>query len=229
MVRLDAQQDIDIGQTLRAEITRFFPAPEHAAEVAVEADRQALFLSDAQHIQHQLAAIRAERRGDAAQVEPVKALQQRAQIDIRKIILRHGAVLSVIDDLARADSVSGFKVIGAQTVSRRFFRCGKNHRRAVNVVGTQPADGAFAQTVIRNDREERAVYAEVGERERDIGFAAAVACLKSGCHANLFVVWRRQTEHDFAHGDKLFAVFHVLEQGIVMNHKCTCLPDRQAV
>ena len=38
VIRLDAQQNIDVGEALRAEIASLFPAPQHAAEIAVEAD-----------------------------------------------------------------------------------------------------------------------------------------------------------------------------------------------
>ena len=219
VIRLDAQQDIDIGQALRAEIARLLPAPEHAAEIAVKADRQPLFLGDAQHIQHQLAAIRAERRGDAAQVQPVKALQQRAQIDVRKIVFGHGAVLAVVNDLAGADAVARLQVIRAQTVGRRFLRRGQDHRGAVHVVGAQPAHGALAEAVAWHDGEERAVHAEVGQREGDVGLAAAIAGLKPGGHADFFVVRRRQAKHDFAHRDEFPAVFHVLQKRIIVDHR----------
>ena len=214
MIRLDAQQDIDIRQAPGAEVARLLPRPQLAAEVAVEADRQPLFLRHAQHVHDELAAIRPQRRGDAAQVQPVKALQQRAKVVVREVILRQGAVLAVIDDLARADAVARLQIVRAQPVGGRLLRGGEDHRRAVDVVGAQHTHRALAEAVVGHDRKERAVHAEIGQRQRDVGLAAAIAGFKARSHADLLVVGRRQTEHDLAHRDELLSLGFPHEQRI---------------
>ena len=161
VVGLDAQQHVHIRQALGAEVTGLVPGPEGGAEVAVEADGQALFLGLLEHINDEAAAVGGQSRGNAAQVQPVEALQQLVQIDLREIVLGDGAVLAVIDDLGGADAVAGLEVVCTQTVGGRLIRLGEDHGGAVDVVGAQPAHGAFAEAVVRHDAEKGAVHAEV--------------------------------------------------------------------
>ena len=218
VVRLNAQQDIDVGQALGAEITGFLPAPQGAAEVAVEADGQTLPLGDFEHIEDQAAAVGSQSRGDAAQVQPVETVQQAVQIHLREIVLGDDAVLAVIDDFGGADAVAGLQIIGTQTVGRGLVRLGQDHRGAVDVVGAQPAHRAFAKAVVRHDAEEGAVHTKVGQCEGDVGLAAAVACLKARCHSDLFVVRRGQTEHDLTTGDEFLPGVLVAKDRVEMFH-----------
>ena len=151
-------------------------------------------------------------------MQPVKAVEQLVQIDLRQVVLGQGAVHTVINDLAGADAVAGLQIVGAQTVAGGLLFGGEDHRRAVYVVAAQPAHSAFAQRVVGHDAEEGGIHAEVRQRQRDVGLAAAVAGFKAGCHADLFVVRRGQTEHDLAAGDKFLAVGLAAEDGIVVFH-----------
>ena len=218
VVRLNAQQHIHIGQALGAEVAGFLPAPQGRAEVAVEADGQALLLGLLAHIDDETAAVGSQRRGNAAQVQPVEALQQLVQIDLGEIVLGDGAVLAVIDDLGGADAVAGLEVVCTQTVGGRLIRLGEDHGGAVDVVGAQPAHGALAEAVVRHDAEEGAVHAEVCQCEGDVGLAAAVAGLKVGGHAELFVVRRGQAQHDLAAGDEFRSGRLVAQNGVEMFH-----------
>ena len=87
VIGLDAQQHIHIGQALGAEIPGFLPGPEAAAEVAVKADGQALFLGHLEQVHDQGAAVGGQSRGNAAQVKPVVPIQQGVQIHPGEIIL----------------------------------------------------------------------------------------------------------------------------------------------
>ena len=127
-------------------------------------------------------------------------------------------MLAVIDDLGGADAVAGLEVVCTQTVGRSLIRLGEDHGGAVDVVGAQPAHGAFAEAVVRHDAEEGAVHAEVCQREGDVGLAAAVAGLKVGGHAELFVVRRGQAQHDFAAGDEFRSGRLVAQNGVEMFH-----------
>ena len=218
MVGLDAQQHVHIGQALGAEVAGLVPGPEGGAEVAVEADGQALLLGNLEHINDEAAAVGGQSRGDAAQVQPVEALQQLVQIDLREIVLGDGAVLAVIDDLGGADAVAGLEVVSTQTVGGGLIRLGEDHGGAVDVVGAQPAHGALAEAVVRHDAEEGAVHAEVCQRKGDVGLTAAVAGFKIRRHAELFVVRRGQTQHDLAAGDKLLSGGLVAQNGVEMFH-----------
>ena len=218
VVGLDAQQHVHIGQALGAEVAGLVPGPEGGAEVAVEADGQALLLGLLEHIDDEAAAVGGQSRGNAAQVQPVEALQQLVQIDLGEIVLGDGAVLAVIDDLGGADAVAGLEVVCTQTVGGRLVRLGEDHGGAVDVVGAQPAHGAFAEAVVRHDAEEGAVHAEVCQREGDVGLAAAVAGLKVGGHAELFVVRRGQAQHDLAAGDEFRSGRLVAQNGVEMFH-----------
>ena len=171
VVGLNAQQNVNIRQALGAEIAGFLPAPQGRAEVAIKADGQALLLGLLEHIDDEAAAVGSQSRGNAAQVQPVEALQQLVQIDLREIVLGDGAVLAVIDDLGGADAVAGLEVVCTQTVGGRLIRLGEDHGGAVDVVGAQPAHGAFAEAVVRHDAEEGAVHAEVCQCEGDVGLA----------------------------------------------------------
>ena len=218
VVGLDAQQHVHIGQALGAEVAGLVPGPEGGAEVAVEADGQALLLGFLEHIDDEAAAVGGQSRGNAAQVQPVEALQQLVQIDLREIVLGDGAVLAVIDDLGGADAVAGLEVVCTQTVGGRLIRLGEDHGGAVDVVGAQPAHGALAEAVVRHDAEEGAVHAEVCQRKGDVGLAAAVAGLKVGGHAELFVVRRGQAQHDLAAGDEFRSGRLVAQNGVEMFH-----------
>ena len=165
VVGLDAQQHVDVGQALGAEVAGLLPAPQAAAEVAVKADGQALAFGHLEHIHHQGAAVGGQRRGDAAQMQPVEAVQQRVQVDAGEVVLGDGAVLAVVGDLGGADAVAGLEVIGAQTVGGHVLLGGQDHGGAVHVVGAQHAHRALAQAVVGHHAEEGAVHAEVGQLE----------------------------------------------------------------
>ena len=196
VVGLNAQQHIHVGQALGTEVPCLLPSPQGGAEVAVKAHGQALLLGNLQHIKDQAAAVGCQCRGNAAEVQPVVALQQSVQIHLRKIVLGNGAMLAVVDDLGSADAVAGLQIISTQTVRRGLVRLGQDHGGAVHIVGAQPAHSALAQTVVGYYAEEGAVHAKVCQCQRNVGLAAAIAGLKSGCHADLFVV-RRGHIQDF--------------------------------
>ena len=115
VVRLDAQQHIHIGQALGAEVAGFLPAPQGGTEVAVEADGQALLLGGLEHVDDEAAAVGGQSLGDAAQVQPVEAIQQSVQFDLREVILGDGAVLTVVDDLGSADAVDQLSKVNSRT------------------------------------------------------------------------------------------------------------------
>ena len=60
----------------------------------------------------------------------------------------------------------------------------------------QHADGTFSQAVIGHNAEKCAVHAKICQRQRNIGLAAAIACLKIGRHTDFFIIRRCQTQHD---------------------------------
>jgi len=226
VVGLNTQQHIHIGQALGTEVPCFLPSPQGRAEVAVKAHGQALLLGNLQHIKNQAAAVGRQRRGNATEVQPVVALQQGVQIHLRKIVLGNGAVFAVVDDLGSADAVAGLQIISTQTIRGGLVRLGQDHGGAVHIVGTQPAHSAFAQTVVGHYAEEGAVHAKVCQRQRNVGLAAAVAGLKSGCHADLFIVRRGQAQHDLTTGDELLAIGFAAKDRIEMFHNAP--PDNIA-
>ena len=218
VVRLDAQQHVHIGQALGAEVAGFLPGPQGGAEVAVKADGQALLLGHLEHFQDQAAAVGSQRRGNAAEVQPVEAVQQGVQIHLGEVVLGDGAVLAVVDDLGRADAVAGLQIISTQAVRGGLVRLGEDHGGAVHVVGTQPAHRALAQTVVGHHTEEGAVHAQVGQSQRNVGLAAAVAGFKGRCHTDLLIVRRGQAQHDLAAGDEFLSGGLAAKDGIVMFH-----------
>ena len=218
VIRLDAQQHVHVGEALGAEVAGFLPSPERRAEVAVEADGQALLLGGLEHVDDEAAAVGGQRRGDAAQVQPVEAVQQGVEVHLREIVLGDDAVLAVIDDLGGTDAIAGLQIVGAKAVRGGLVRLGQNHGGAVDIVGAQPAHGALAQAVVGYDAEEGAVHAKVCQSQGDIGLAAAVAGLEAGGHADLLVVRRGQTQHDLTAGDELLAVGLAAKDRIVVFH-----------
>ena len=77
---------------------------------------------------------------------------------------------------------------------------------------------ALAQ-IVGHDDEEGGIHAEVRQRQRDVGLAAAVAGLKAGCHTDLLVVRRGQAQHDLTTGDELLAIGFAAKDRIEMFHK----------
>ena len=195
------------------------PRPEGGAEVAVEADGQALLLGLLEHIDDEAAAVGAQCRGNAAQVQPVVAVQQSVQIDLGEVILGNGTVLAVIDDLGGADAVAGLQIISTQPVGGGLVGLGQDHGGAMHIVGAQPAHRALAQAVVGHYTEEGAVHTQVGQGQCNVGLAAAVAGFKAGCHADLFVVRRGQAQHDLTTGDELLAIGFAAKDRIEMFHK----------
>ena len=218
VVRLNAKQNIHIGQALGAVVTGFFPSPQGRAEVAVKADGQALFLGFFQAGHHKIGAVLTQSRGNAGKMQPVKAVQQGVQIHFGKVILRKSGVLAVVSNLAGADAVTGFQVIGAQTVGRGFLRGGKDHRGAVHIIGAQPAHRTFAQRVVGHHAEKRAVHAQVGKSQGNVGLAASIAGFKVGSHTDLFIVRRGQAQHDLTNRNKFSRAVVMQEQGVKMFH-----------
>ena len=151
-------------------------------------------------------------------MQPVEAIQQSVQIDLREVILGDGAVLAVVDDLGSADAVAGLQIVGAQPVRGGLVRLGQDHGGAVDIVGAQPAHGALAQTVVGHYAEESAVHAQICQRQCDVGLAAAVAGLEAGSHADLFVVRRGQAQHDLTAGDELLPAGLAAKDRIVVFH-----------
>ena len=223
VVGLDAQQHVHIGQAFGAEVAGLLPAPQAAAEVAVKADGQPLRLGHLQQVHGQGAAVGGQRRGDAAQVQPVVAVQQGVQVHAGEVVLGDGAVLAVVGDFRGADAVAGLQIIGAQTVGGHILLGGQDHGGAVDVVGAQPAHRALAQAVVGHHAEEGAVHAEVGQGQGDVGLAAAIAGFKAGGHADLLVVRRGQAEHDLAAGDEFGGVAVGVEQRVVVFHEDSSL------
>ena len=219
VIRLNPQQNVHIRQALRAEITRLFPRPQRRAEIPVKGDGHALFFRHAQQIKRQLCAVLAQRRRDAGQVQPVKAIQQRGQIHIRKVIFRHSGMLAVVNHLARPNAIARLQIVCAQPVRRRFLRRGENHRRAVHIVGAQQTHCRLAQRVIRHNREERAVDAQIRQRQRNVCLRTTVGCLKVVRHAELLVVRRRQAEHDFTNGNEFLVAADIPQQRIRVQHE----------
>ena len=125
---------------------------------------------------------------------------------------------TVIDDLAGTDAVAGLKIIGAQTVAGGFLLGGENHRRAVHIVAAQPAHGTFAQRVVGHHAEEGGIHTQVGQCQRNVGLAAAVAGLKGGGHTDFLIVRRGQAQHYLADGDKLLRAAVAHQDGIAVLH-----------
>ncbi len=63
VVRLDAEQYINVGQALGAVVAGILPGPQRGTEVAVKADGQALLLGGAQAAQDKIGAVFVQRRG----------------------------------------------------------------------------------------------------------------------------------------------------------------------
>ena len=124
-------------------------------------------------------------------MKPVKAIQQTIQIDLSEIVFCDGAVLAVICDLAWPDTVARFQIIGSHPMCRCLLRCAQNHRRAMDIIAAQHPYCTFAQAIIGDHTEKSAVDPQIGQGQRNIGFAAAVAYFKRSSDPYFIIVWRR--------------------------------------
>ena len=115
VVGLNAQQNVNVRQALGAEIAGFLPAPQVERKLPSKLTVRPFLLatlSISMMRPRQLGPV----RGNAAQVQPVVAVQQSVQIDLGEVILGNGTVLAVVDDLGSADAVAGLQIISTQPV-----------------------------------------------------------------------------------------------------------------
>ena len=82
VVGLNSEKNIDVRQTQGAVVSGLFPAPQKAAEIAVKADSQTFFFCGAHEFENKIRAAFAERWGDPAEMQPVKAFQQSVHINL---------------------------------------------------------------------------------------------------------------------------------------------------
>jgi len=218
VVGLNTQQNVYIRQALGAVISCLFPGPQLAAEVAVIAGGDAHFLGNFQAVQDKVSTGLVQCGSNAGNMEPGVAFQQGVDIHLAQVVLRDGRVLAVIGDLGGADAVTGFQIVGAQTVGGSFLWGGEDHRSAVNIVGTEHTDSALADGIVGNHGEEGGVDAQIGQSQCNIGFTAAVSCLKFIGHTDFLIVGGSQTEHDLADGDEFVIALEVGEQRVMMFH-----------
>ena len=65
---------------------------------------------------------------------------------------------------------------------------------------------------------ERAPKTKVGQCQRNVGLTAAVAGLKGGGHADLFIVRRGQSQHHLADGDEFLRAVVAHQDRIAVLH-----------
>ena len=117
VVGFNAQQHIHIGKAAGAEVPCFLSGPQGAAEVAVKAHGHPLFLRHLQADKDQIRAVFAQRRGDAAQVQPVMPIQQTLHVQTAVIIFHKRTVLAVVNHLTGTNAKAGFQKINTQTMA----------------------------------------------------------------------------------------------------------------
>lgn len=114
-----------------------------------------------------LRAVRAERRGDAGEMQQVDARQQRLPIEIPGAGKREAAPLAVVDDVRSPEARTRREEIEAHPT-----RPGR-HAVGCDAVAAQMAQRRLAERIAGQAADHRRVVPEPGEADRDIGFGTA--------------------------------------------------------
>jgi len=176
--------------------------PQLAAVVQVAADLDAMSLGSLAGLAADLDDVLAQGRGDAGEVEPVHALEDGIPVEVGGGGQLDGGVCAVID-ADRATLRSTLLVeVDADTVTTAGDLAG------VNAVAAQAVHSGLTDGMSGQLGNEGCVDAVVGQRNSNVGLAAAEAELQVVGLNEALIVERLQTDHQFAksndfHGELL--------------------------
>src|SRR5699024_5179803 len=142
-------------------------APQIAAEVQVGADLHAARLCGFQRIHEHCLHFSVERRGDAAEVEPVIAFERRVKSVIGPGGLFKAGIFAVVYDRGAADIESLFKEICPHALTLQV------DMPRFDVIAFEHGYSPPAEAVVRKGSDHRDVHAGSGKAHCDVHFAAA--------------------------------------------------------
>ena len=144
----------------------------------------------------------AQSRGDAGEVEPIDTLEDLVPIEVGGLSQLDGAVGTVVDADGTALRGALLVVVDANAIAAAGDHAG------VNTVTAQAVDGCLTDGVCGELGDESSVQTVVGQRNSNVGLAAAEAELQAVSLNETLIVERLQTDHQFAksndfHGELL--------------------------
>ena len=166
--------------------------PQLAAVVQVAADLHAVSLSSLAGLAADLDNILAQSRGDAGEVEPIHALEDLLPIEIGRLCQLDGAVGTVVDADRTTLRSALLVVVDTNAVTATGDHAG------VNAVAAQAVDSGLTDGVCGQLSDESCVQAVVGQRNSNVGLAAAEAELQVVGLNEALIVERLQTDHQLA-------------------------------
>ena len=208
-VLLVGDQDVDHGHDLAHDAAGFLAAPEVLAVVEVAGHGDAVGLCGLDRGERLPGRALGERRGDAGEVEPIRAGEHRVPIQVSRGDLRDGGALAVIDDLGRAHGDALFVEVDAHAAA-----LARDPAR-VHAKGAQLVDGGVADGVCGQERDKGGIQAVVGQGDGRVGLRAAVDHVKAAGLGKALEPRRGETEHDLAEcDDSLHCVPHPLRSRV---------------
>ena len=166
--------------------------PQLAAVVQVAADLHAMSLSSLAGLAADLDNVLAQSRGDAGEVEPIHALKDLLPIKVGRLSQLDRAVSTVVDADGTTLRSALLVVVDAHTVTAAGDHAG------INAVAAQAVDSGLTDRVCGELGNEGCVQAVVGQRNSNVGLAAAEGELQAVSLNETLVVEGLQTDHQFA-------------------------------
>ena len=194
-VLLVGDADVDILTQIGHRRSRLLARPQLAAVVQVTGDLDALRLCRLAGVAADLDDVLTERRRDAGEVEPVRALKDRIPVEIRRRSLLNGGVRAVINADRAALGCALLKVVDSDAVAAA------DDAGGVDTQSAQGVDRRLTDGVGRELGDKCRVHAVVCERDCDVSLAAAEGRLHLIVLEEPVVSVRSEAKHDFAEGN----------------------------
>ena len=162
----------------------------------------------------------AQSRGDAGEVEPIHALEDLLPIEIGRLCQLDGAVGTVVDADRTTLRSALLVVVDTNAVTATGDHAG------VNAVAAQAVDSGLTDGVCGQLGDESCVQAVVGQRNSNVGLAAAEGELQTVSLDKALIVERLQTDHQFAKSNDFHWLFSFYLQ-VFMTFCCGASPAQQ--
>lgn len=210
-------QNVDIPAELPHYRRRFFHVPQFGTVVDVAADREAVFFCRFAGRQADAGQRRAQSGRDAAEVEPVGAVEYFAPVEVLGTGLRHCAVGAVIGTDRGTGRKAFFQNIHSDTAAAA------GNERGVNAVTAQSVQRGLSDDVVGQFADIDRIQSVAGKGNGHVCLAAAERFFAGGRLFETKVIRRRQTQQDFSESNDFFVHKQIIFDDIInVNYKSEC-------
>ena len=219
-VLLVGDAHVNVLAQLGHSLASLLAGPQLAAVVQVAADLHAVSLSSLAGLQADLNNVCTQSRGDAGEVEPVHALEDLIPIKVGGLSQLDGTVGTVVDADGTTLRSTLLVVVDANAIAAAGDHAG------VNAVTAQAVDSGLTDCVCGELSNESCVQTVVGQRNSNVGLAAAEGELQAVSLNKALIVERLQTDHQFAKSNDFHWLFSFYLQ-VFMTFCCGASPAQQ--